>query len=337
MEKKFSFTKISPTSRRHPIVASMNRTNLSILNHYCLPTPSAGSPAPTQPPSPTLTPSDGPRPDSFFDPIKTETTNGPIETDESLRKFIIVSSIWVAFTEGWSSVFKYSNSTPTTSPSLSGARSSTSHGRPSLSHRTASTPAQMLRRSNPEDLRRVVSQANTDDILPTITRPRRSNSNPQAPATAFMQRAKSARGRRIPSIALIDHPLTESEHEHEYAEQASLASVSSAPTPGTSDVSTILQGPSHETASTTLDDTTVITPAITSRTSNEMFDHTVATDNADESCTNCGADGADNGRSHSCRASLVSNVSFGANSLRDVGLSRKRDRLRARLSGLFKT
>jgi hypothetical protein len=93
-DKKWNFSTISASSRRHPVIATMTKTRIDVNDSYVM--PSATSPStPSVPPSPlqaVLTPSSIGM-DSFLDKPDEST---PIETDEALRRFIVVSGMWVA-------------------------------------------------------------------------------------------------------------------------------------------------------------------------------------------------------------------------------------------------
>ena len=90
-DAKWNFSTISPNSRRHPVVASMTRTRIDVNDSYTMPavtqpsTPSAQMPA-----SPALTPVSIDA--ASFDAID----RSPIKTEEALRRFVVVSGIWVS-------------------------------------------------------------------------------------------------------------------------------------------------------------------------------------------------------------------------------------------------
>ncbi|KAF2009224.1 hypothetical protein BU24DRAFT_328778, partial [Aaosphaeria arxii CBS 175.79] len=91
---KFNFSTISANSRRHPVIATMSRASINVLDSYKM--PDVTSPTTpvcnTAPITPDLTPNEC--------PSRT--------TDETLRRFIVASGIWVAFSEHWS--VAYNNS-----------------------------------------------------------------------------------------------------------------------------------------------------------------------------------------------------------------------------------
>ncbi|KAL3455255.1 hypothetical protein BJX64DRAFT_77625 [Aspergillus heterothallicus] len=95
--RRFTFSVIDPTTRRHPVIASMTRNHLEVYDRYSMP-----STAPSSPTSAMSVISDN---SEFDDPLDQQV----IETDEALRKLIIVTGIWVAFREGWSHIFRYND------------------------------------------------------------------------------------------------------------------------------------------------------------------------------------------------------------------------------------
>ncbi|KAJ9635137.1 hypothetical protein H2199_008623 [Coniosporium tulheliwenetii] len=117
-DKRFGFSILDPSLRRHPIVAYMTTAGIDISDQYIIPLPASSTNSPT---SPAHTPlSDESDPD-----FNTEATtiSDPVvkTTDGSLRKLIIVTGIWVAFCENWSPTFRYSLTSPA-SPTQSSAR-----------------------------------------------------------------------------------------------------------------------------------------------------------------------------------------------------------------------
>lgn len=86
--KKFNFSTIMPSSRRHPVIANLTSTTLDILDSYRLPTPST---------SPTGKQSE---------PSEAES----VDTTPGLRSLITATAIWVGLREGWSSGYRYEDS-----------------------------------------------------------------------------------------------------------------------------------------------------------------------------------------------------------------------------------
>jgi hypothetical protein len=142
-DKKFTFSTISTNSRRHPIIASMTRSRIEIYDSYTM--PSATS---SQATSPVLTPLETPSVllDSsyFLDAVELNAERrSPIVTDNSLRKLITVTGIWVGFCEGWSNVFNYNKLsclTPLTTSYPTPNLPSSSKPRPTVPSRVVSMP-----------------------------------------------------------------------------------------------------------------------------------------------------------------------------------------------------
>jgi hypothetical protein len=96
-DKKLTFSTISANTRRHPIIATMTRARIDVMDSYAMPSatspPTPSIPAYTQ--SPTATPSTVDL-NSFLDHLEDML---PIETDDALRRFILISGVWVAMKE----------------------------------------------------------------------------------------------------------------------------------------------------------------------------------------------------------------------------------------------
>lgn len=91
-DKKFTFSTISPDSRRHPIIATMNRARIDVMDDYTMPS-ATSPPTPghsTYIQSPVMTPTSLDM-NAFMDK-----SSLPIETGDALRRFIVVSGIWIA-------------------------------------------------------------------------------------------------------------------------------------------------------------------------------------------------------------------------------------------------
>ncbi|KAJ5504305.1 hypothetical protein N7463_007179 [Penicillium fimorum] len=111
--KRFTFSVIDPTTRRHPVLASMTRNQLEVNDEYSTAVWSSGT-GPTTPSSGMSVVSDA----SDETPL-----DGRLVTlDDGMRTLIVVTGIWVAFREGWSDNFRYgdpvfsSGTKPITSP-----------------------------------------------------------------------------------------------------------------------------------------------------------------------------------------------------------------------------
>ncbi|KAF2628690.1 hypothetical protein BU25DRAFT_30395 [Macroventuria anomochaeta] len=91
-DAKWNFSAISANSRRHPVIASMTRTRIDVNDSYTMPAATQPStPSVQVPTSPALTPASIDA-TSFLDAID----RSPIKTEEALRRFIVVSGIWVS-------------------------------------------------------------------------------------------------------------------------------------------------------------------------------------------------------------------------------------------------
>ncbi|KAL1652372.1 hypothetical protein SLS61_004974 [Didymella pomorum] len=91
-DAKWNFSTISANSRRHPVIASMTKTRIDVSDSYVMPAATQPpSPSAHVPPSPALTPASIDAA-SFLDAID----RFPIKTEEALRRFIVVSGIWVS-------------------------------------------------------------------------------------------------------------------------------------------------------------------------------------------------------------------------------------------------
>ncbi|GAB1192251.1 hypothetical protein APSETT444_001440 [Aspergillus pseudonomiae] len=110
--KRFTFSVINPNTRRHPVIATMARNHLEIFDEYAMPTASGH---PLSPTSTMSVISDDSELDASLD-------KKVIETDDNLRTLIIITSIWVAFREGWSHNFTYDDSAVTFNAALSPSR-----------------------------------------------------------------------------------------------------------------------------------------------------------------------------------------------------------------------
>lgn len=201
-DKKFNFSIVNPNSRRHPIIASITRKTIDILDRYQRPSSSGALHSPTS----TL------RSPSTIDSLQTAYSESPeaqsrtmIETDEQLRTLIVVTGIWVVFRENWSQNFRYTdamsvpvtsvnvNSPPshrtlsvdldddirsrTVTPDSLGSRHTALH---SLGGKVRRTSTQLLHRSN-------VPVASATHNAERDPQPQRAHSS----GAAFMERANN--------------------------------------------------------------------------------------------------------------------------------------------------
>ena len=121
-DKTFHFSILTPNTRRHPIIATMDRRSISVSDQYTIPDIVPSSP------TSTATESSG---QSYFERSE-PTTKALIDMDEDLRMLIMVTGVWVSFVEGWSENFKYHDNikraltlkgSPTTPQGFASARS----------------------------------------------------------------------------------------------------------------------------------------------------------------------------------------------------------------------
>jgi hypothetical protein len=104
-DKKFTFSLVNPNTRRHPVIAAMNRTSIDVADRY---PPSAPSTS-TSPSSPTLSPSSVRSYNtSYFEALDLP-EQAMVQTDDHLRTLIVVTGVWVAFRESWSKNFGYND------------------------------------------------------------------------------------------------------------------------------------------------------------------------------------------------------------------------------------
>lgn len=89
-EKKYTFSTIRANSRRHPIIATMTRGRVDVMDSYSIPSATSPPTPGSVMQSPALTPGSIDM-DSFL-----PNDHPPIETGDDLRRFILVTAVWVA-------------------------------------------------------------------------------------------------------------------------------------------------------------------------------------------------------------------------------------------------
>lgn len=95
--RRFTFSIIDPSSRRHPVIAAMTQGHLEVYDEY-----SHGHRSSARPTSPISAMS------GSSDKFETESLDSKaVAVDDRLRILILVTGIWVAFREGWSHHFAY--------------------------------------------------------------------------------------------------------------------------------------------------------------------------------------------------------------------------------------
>jgi hypothetical protein len=223
--RKFKFSTISAKSRRHPVIATMTRDRIDVFDSYVMPSatsPTTSSFSSSALPTPAATPS-AIEFDSFLDK-----DNPPVPTDDALKRFIVASGIWVAFSENWSPAYSSSKASCCTPLSTSAAtrpalpkRSMTSVESPRSASpssvvdenqrtipRIIRSGTQLLHRNASFDVSSRTSS--TSNSPPTKTRGRRSNSL----GNDEFQSAVGSTKKRF-GLGLGDEPLKESEEERQ--------------------------------------------------------------------------------------------------------------------------
>jgi len=99
--RRFNFSTISPNTRRHPIIANLSKTSLAIHDTYKMPDLSTATPTATPKQQATILE------DGLDSDENTSSKQEVRTTDDALRSIISMTSIYVAFKEGWSPHFKY--------------------------------------------------------------------------------------------------------------------------------------------------------------------------------------------------------------------------------------
>jgi hypothetical protein len=203
-DQKYSFSILTPNSRRHPILATMNKSVLDIPDSYTTVSSSAGRCPPTSPVS-----TDGM--DWRATPDKAPLERTTITVDSELRELIQVTAVWLALRQGWCSYFKYtdtSHQSPTRPASISLTASPFDGHRPFATETRASTPE-----SNHSSFSGVGGKlfrpGNKFRSSPSATSQSQFNSPPPRPqrsvssGAVFMQRA-AARRTGPPSTVVSD-------------------------------------------------------------------------------------------------------------------------------------
>lgn len=183
-EKKFNFSLMNPNSRRHAIIASLDRHSIEVSTHYTNPSVIpiyAASSTPTA---------------SASSSCEERPQNDPVEVSQSLRTLITVTGICVAFQEGYSTHFRRSDSAPT-SPILSTRhqRRSLSLSGSQLSSENSSHPTRVPF-SNMQKARSPLLHASSSSAVPSSPRAHHFNTAPRralSTSGAFFQRSKSRR------------------------------------------------------------------------------------------------------------------------------------------------
>ncbi|KAI1319816.1 hypothetical protein F5Y16DRAFT_93802 [Xylariaceae sp. FL0255] len=175
-DSKFTFSVIDPECRRHPILATLTSSSLSILDQYTTVSQSAGRFPPTKP---SLSP-----PSS---PINGETSQPSRETrpvEEWHKALIKISAIWVALCHGWAPNMRPEDLMPSRASTMPPDVEGASHGR-----RRSLSASAVLPRNSPGP------EANGQDVQPIAELPPSNRISRRATSTgaAFIQKRRALR------------------------------------------------------------------------------------------------------------------------------------------------
>ena len=213
-EKKFNFSILNPNSRRHAVIATLDHQTIEVSDQYSHPSTSLSSQASSTPTTSSSFISEEPKTPLLE---SNRTARDPIEVDDVLRTFIIITGIWVAFREGFSPNFRYGGSTrgSSTSPNQSSGRKrrSLSLNANQLNNNQFAMPNSPSPSNSPSSATRsraglqhtVSSYTVPLSSYPAFTAPQRSVST----GTAFMQRL-STRKSSTPKVIQLS-PVGDSE------------------------------------------------------------------------------------------------------------------------------
>ena len=181
-DRKFNFSLLKPGSRRHAVIASMDRHSIEVCDQYSDPPLVRRD---TNSSTPTI---------STHSTTEESLSRDPIEVSRSLRALITVTGIYVSFQEGYSSLFKHSDAAPP-SPNLgpkhprrSWSLTSSHFGNEKTRSPTASSFG-TLQRPRPQLLHTNSSSAVLEPLSsnqPKIPAPRNSSSG-----SSFIRRVRS--------------------------------------------------------------------------------------------------------------------------------------------------
>jgi hypothetical protein len=104
--RRFNFSTISANTRRHPIIANLSKSALDIYDSYKMPDLSTATPTATPKQQATILE------DGLDSDDNTSSKQEVRRTDDFTRSIITMTSVYVAFKEGWSPHFKYDDQAP---------------------------------------------------------------------------------------------------------------------------------------------------------------------------------------------------------------------------------
>ncbi|KAI1129690.1 hypothetical protein F5Y10DRAFT_263914 [Nemania abortiva] len=191
-DTKFTFSILDPNCRRHPILATLTSTSLTIPETYTTVNQSPdGIPSTPRSPSPPTSPSSS-------DQSQEKRSAQPIK--EWQKSFISISAVWVALRHGWAPGFRPEDFMPSrTLPTFQTEGSSHSRRR-SLSASTDSSPSSLC--SEAAGRLRYSIGMRQHAMRPTNDFPRRATST----GAAYMQKQKAM-------LRENDHQSTNSERD----------------------------------------------------------------------------------------------------------------------------
>ena len=224
-EKKFNFSVLNPSSRRHAVIGTLDQHSIEVSDRYSNPAVGSKSPGPSTPGTPTTGDvCDGREGQSSYPwhserssvsasdnqmrnspPLSMQSTEmylateHPLETNECLRTLILVTGLWVAFQEGFSSSF---NSGELAQGPSALSNTGSKHQRRSLSLSINRSGSEILPSttkspsSDKQPKRSVLSHSPSTPVVPLA----QSARNPQTPprrtmstGQTFMRRVTSRR------------------------------------------------------------------------------------------------------------------------------------------------
>lgn len=194
-KKRFNFSTISANTRRHPVIANLSKTSLSIQDSYKMPDLSTSTPTATPKQKPTIL-----EDDSDDNPSKQEIR----QTTDQLRSIITISSIWVAFKEGWSPSFKYDDP-----PLTSTSRRNSIHSQVSATPPASPNPAPIDKRASilsvGSSLFRKGSLRNRTSTFSTLDHPDPSDNTSPSRSPSHSQPKQATRARADSNSTVLVH------------------------------------------------------------------------------------------------------------------------------------
>ncbi|KAH4131094.1 hypothetical protein HBI24_020170 [Parastagonospora nodorum] len=181
-DKKYTFSTISDNSRRHPIIATLTRSRIDVMDSYTIP--------PTSLPTPALTPASDV--ESFI-----SSEQAPIVTNDTLRRLILVTGSWIAS----------QNATTTQSSSFCAETASLF----SASHSRSTSPTSTIGRPSGKRLPR--SASFTEPSVAPNSSPKQKPHSRRANSTGTANMSGSMRQRY--GLAFEGETLCETEEERQ--------------------------------------------------------------------------------------------------------------------------